>query len=332
MKKCLRGGLYLALLSIFLLLVLEFVYRHQWIDTYRRELTYLNPDSEAETGRPNLLVMGDSYTAARHGWVQSLREAFPEHRIINSAVPGTGAVQAGYMAGNRFSDFPPRTFIYQIYVGNDLFDYRLPVNWSELGFARNIYYSFANHLRSLSWLNYSLAQFGTADDAEVYTDARLAEDRFDPARYNGREKLYLKAEPGLIENSALLRGDRADDMPGYLAHLDALMAHCNGDCQAWIVILPHCAQVHTTYRERMQTLGATISDPTAFRARAYPFVQAIRDHFQQNRPEIRILNALPAFQKAEAKGIQLYYENDPHLNQRGQAILGELVVRALKVE
>src|SRR5438552_3969166 len=115
------------------LLVLEWAYRSQLVDTYRPELHTFNPvQMIAPDGRPTLLVMGDSFTAGRTSYAGRLQDTVQEWRVINGAVSGTGVLQALYMAPHRFGQFHPSIFLYQVYVGNDLFDIRYPTNWHSI--------------------------------------------------------------------------------------------------------------------------------------------------------------------------------------------------------
>src|SRR5215470_6968422 len=139
------------------LLILEWAYRAQIVDTYRPELQAFNPAQVlVDNGRPTLLLMGDSFTAGRTSYAGLLQETLQEWRVINAAVSGTGVLQTLYMAPHRFAHFHPRIFVYQVYVGNDLFDIRYPTNWRTISPLRNLYWLLANHLRVIGYLNYRL--------------------------------------------------------------------------------------------------------------------------------------------------------------------------------
>ena len=108
------------------LLVLEWIYRSQLVDTYRPELHTFNPAPvTTQDGKPTLLVMGDSFTAGRTSYAGILQDAVREWRVMNAAVSGTGVLQALYMAPNRFAQFHPSIFLYQVYVGNDFLIYAI---------------------------------------------------------------------------------------------------------------------------------------------------------------------------------------------------------------
>src|SRR5262245_26962524 len=146
----------LVLLNLCLpLLVLEWVYRTQMVDTYRPELHAFNPAPVlADDHRPTLLLMGDSFTAGRTSYAGILQDTLHEWRVMNAAVSGTGVLQALYIAPNRFTQFHPALFLYQVYVGNDLFDIRYPTNWHTISPVRNLYLLLANHLPVIGYLNY----------------------------------------------------------------------------------------------------------------------------------------------------------------------------------
>ena len=81
------------------LLVLEWLYRLQLVDTYRPELRTFNPPQVlASNAKPTLLVMGDSFTASRTSYAGILQDTLHDWRIINAAVSGTGCT-AGIVHG-----------------------------------------------------------------------------------------------------------------------------------------------------------------------------------------------------------------------------------------
>jgi len=223
MRKTLLLAL-LVLLSLGLaLLVLEWVYRAQLVDTYRPELHTFNPgQGSVQAGKPALLVMGDSFTAGRTSYAGILQDTLQEWRVINAAVSGTGVLQALDMAPHRFAQFHPAIFLYQAYVGNDLFDIRHPINWRTTSPGRNIYWFLANHLRVVGYLNYRLRQVkerltSRQRQALSLRVATAAISTVDPTtafaveHYDARMKIYLGAEPSLLEDSILVQGSRRHD-------------------------------------------------------------------------------------------------------------------------
>ena len=134
---------------LFSLLTFEFIYRSQIIDTYTPELKAYNYDKilNDENNMKSILIMGDSFTAGKNNYPYYMQNSFQDWRIINSGVSGTGVIQTLIIAPKRLKRFKPSIFIYQIYVGNDLFDITYPVNWKTISFFRNTYWSLSNYFR-----------------------------------------------------------------------------------------------------------------------------------------------------------------------------------------
>jgi hypothetical protein len=311
-------------------LVLEWTYRAQIVDTYAAELRASNrPEDLVDDGRPTLLAMGDSFTAGRASYAGILQDRLRRWRVVNAGIGGTGILQALYVARERFARFRPKALVYQIYVGNDLFDLRYPVNWRAISPTRNAYWLLANHLRVAGWMNYRLGQLGgtiATAHADADRDAPFAPDRYDP-----RVRTYLRAEPALFEDSILVRGARAPDYAVLLAKLDELVARCAPDgCRAALLVVPHVSQVEDEWVGRMRALGATMDAPPADRTGDYPFVRRLRDHFA-SRPDVRVLDPLPALRTAARSG-PVYYGSDEHLNARGQAVVADFVAGALGLD
>ena len=330
-KKILRRTsrilLRLGILVLLATILLEVLYRYQVVDTYRREWNFLNPDQENDQAGKgtSVLVMGDSFTAAPGNWVDSLRHRRPDLTLYNSAVPGTGIRQANFMASRRFDAVQPQHFIYQIYVGNDLFDLRYPLNWDEIGLTRNLYWMLANRLRSLGWLNYALGQFRAAPPPSGAADGKTVEAPFSPEKYSPRAKMYLRAELQLIHGSVLLQEPRRADFADYLDHLDDLLAHCSdGKCKVWLLLIPHCAQVGARYMQRMEALGAKFPDPQGMQAVDYPFLDLMATHLSP-QSHVQVVNALPVLRELEVEGTPAYYNNDIHLSPAGQSALAKLM-------
>lgn len=316
-KKWLGRMALLPVVVVFLLAVLELFYRNQWIDTYGRELNALNPAAWPANPRKKVLVMGDSFSAATNSWVNLLRDCHPDWQVVNSAVPGTTIYQARLMVERRLRVFQPDVVVYQVYVGNDLFDLRYPVHWGAVGLWRGLYWSVANRVRSLAWLNYSLGQLKRSAELPDLVPEKGNQGIFDPGKYAPRELLYLRAEPGLIANQALLHGGREEDMRVYLAWMEEFLAAAGrARCPVVVMVVPHCAQVHPQYAERMRQLGASGMDAPELLAVEYPFWRELSGG---GRTGVHFVNLLPVFRAQELAGIPMYYLHDPHLSDAGQS-------------
>jgi hypothetical protein len=82
--------------------------------------------------------MGDSMTAGTQSYLVILRRYLsPPYRVINAGISGGCALEGALTARGRFAGFSPSVFIYQVYVGNDLFETRHPSNWKAVPPLRN---------------------------------------------------------------------------------------------------------------------------------------------------------------------------------------------------
>jgi hypothetical protein len=343
----LRKTLLLALMVLvslgLALLVLELLYRSQLVDTYKPELRTFNPPQVlASNDKPTLLVMGDSFTASHTSYAGILQDTLQEWRVINAAVSGTGVLQALYMAPNRFDQFHPSIFLYQVYVGNDLFDIRYPTNWHTISPVRNMYWFLANHLRVVGYLNYRLRQVqealtsrqghilaraGTAVAASAVGDTGT----FSVEHYDTRVKLYMRAEPSLLEDSILVQGNRQHDYAIFLERLAQLLTYCKpAVCRAYILVIPHVCQVDAAYLTYMSQLGARFTTPAALGLPEYPFLVRLRERFTA-WPNVHIVNPLSKLREVHAQQA-VYYANDEHLSPAGQHEIAALLRQQLHLQ
>ena len=310
-------------------LALEGLYRRQIFDTYQAELRAYNSEQLHDScDRPTLLAMGDSFTAGHGSYAGILQRDLSKWRVIVSAVSGTGVLEATYRAPRRFSRFRPSIFVYQVYVGNDLFDLRHPINWRATSPLRNLYWLFGNYFRVLNFTNYRTRQL--LEPANAPADAPDDMARFSVDRYDPRVKTYLHAEPGLIEDSILVQGARRDDYARYTDRLADLLAYCTpGTCRAYVLVVPHVSQVNAEYIGYMTQMGASFTNPAALRQDDYPFVAGLRDRFKGSS-NVEVINPLPELRAAQAQK-PMYFPNDEHLNAAGQQEIAALLTRRLQL-
>ena len=339
-------SLLLVLLSVVLALAAaEVVYRLQPVDLYRGELRQYNArqDLVASDSLPTVLFMGDSVTAGTRSYPTIIRRERPDLRVINAAIPGSSVLQANLVAPARFSRFKPSVFVYQINVGNDLVNLRYPVNWSRLSPARNLYWTVVHRARSVEYLNYKMGQAARAREIDRLereledtgralvdvsdTSCRYDFADFDPESYTLRIRLYLEAEPTLLDDQVLVSRARRREYERMLQGLRELLAYCEPDsCAAFLLVVPHASQVDAGYRDAMRRLGASI-DPTPGSTADYPFVAGIRRHLRDSgMGHVQVLDALPVLRDVERQGRHAYFLHDPHLNGCGQAALARLVL------
>ena len=325
---------------IFALFLFEFAYRTQIIDTYLPELRSYNSGDDIEDGKgkKTVLIMGDSFTAGTMTYAGILRKELPEYRVINSGVSGTGILQASMIAKRRFQRFKPSIFIYQVYVGNYLFDITYPVNWDKLTFLQNIYWMVSNHFRSIAFLNYRLSQidFQSLIRGKKKYDTLKNEipsetygidttEKFSPEKYTSRVKRYLVAEPMLIENQITVQGNRSKDYDIFLSKLETLISYSRPEeCTVYILVIPHCCQVSNTYLANMKMLGATFTDEEKLGNDEYPFIAKMHETIK--RPNFFLLNPIQLLRDKESRNIPMYYQNDDHLTQAGQETIADFVM------
>lgn len=307
--------------------LLELIYRRQWMDFYQPEWKGLNPEALRKGTKPDILVAGDSFTATDSGYVQLLRDSLPGYDVLNAAVPGTGIVQARYILRRRIQQVKPSVFIYQVYTGNDLFDIRHPHS-GKISLMRSAYWWIADRWRILPFINYRMAgiRYRYYDDAGGQYKAKLVE-AFSPQHYSRRERFNFTAEPSLIENSLYLESGRHRDMLRWKHIFRSMNRLLPADCKKYLLVLPHCAQVSPLYRERMEQTGARFSHHPETDT-DYPMYAALQEAAWESG--FILINPLQSMRRAEAEGSALYYANDPHLNPRGQQLVGREVYHQLQ--
>jgi hypothetical protein len=156
---------------------------------------------------------------------------------------------------------------------------------------RRVYWFLANDLRVIGYLNYRLRQVkerptsrqghvlsltGTTVAAFAAGDTRA----FSIAHYDTRVKLYVHAEPSLLEEAILVQGNRQYDYALFLESLAQLLTYCKPEvCRAYILVMPHIGQVDAAYFTYMSQLGARFTAPAALGHPEYPFLVRLRERF-----------------------------------------------------
>jgi len=333
LKKLLMISGYLTFLFIIVLVLLNFIYTAGFIDFYKPELNFFNSKDDLSMGnrKDTILVMGDSFTAGNGNYPNILRNMFPDCRIINAGIPGSGIIQAEITGKKRVTQFKPKIFIYQIYTGNDLFDITYPVNWKKISLGRNIYWFIANRLPVVSYINYRLGQIMTPVAAS-YTKSSTSTslyreiDEFSVKKYTKHDIMCNAADEKLISDTILLEGKRKNDFNILVAKLGKLLNYLPTGCRKIVVVVPHMSQLNELYLNRAVQLRANFPEPDKILETEYPFIRQLRARF----PDVVIINPLVPFRNAVRKGIEVYYINDAHLNINGQKILADVIASYLK--
>ncbi len=312
MKTLKKAGKWISqaiIIGIITLFLFELSYRYQWIDFYAREWSWQN--SEVDRGaKKRVLIFGDSFSADPGGWVGMLRDSLTDHAIYNASVSGVGPETFSLIFAQRMEEVSPQEVIVQLYVGNDLYDIEKPVSWSKLGFFRNLFWSVSNDFRVLNFLNYRLGQASPEDFVE--SDPKDA-DAFAAQSYSPRTRLYILGDdnyPASVINAGR-RDERFNEMLGLL---EEMKAACPKDTRFTVLVIPHCTQVASVYRDRYKELGAKISAKGVS-----------KDAWIKGLDGFSVIDPLSVFEDAEVEGRAVYFANDPHLNKTGNELLTRIV-------
>jgi hypothetical protein len=343
LRNILRKALFVGYVSVAALLLFEVVYRYQWFDSYAAEFEALNENenadrSEQEDGEElSILVCGDSFSATPQGWVSELRSLYPEHQFINAAVPGTGIRETLILAPDRIEQFQPDVFIYQVYVGNDLFDIDRPTNWSDISIMRNVFWSMSDVFLSLRLVNYKIGQYSSIVGSDSIIDVSKDAVGFDPKVYNAREKVYWDAEPSYFEKAIFLHEDVRDEFEELTAGIKALKAQLPEGCQMYVLVIPHAAQLDEKHFNRTAQVfsGFPLYNDTLSRWTQdieWPFQSELRTRLQaENTAKVVDALSLLRYSQSENSG-PYYYANDPHLTLEGQRVVAYAVGRQLRYD
>jgi hypothetical protein len=316
------------------------------VDFYRPELRSYNKGSDLnDKSKKTILVMGDSFSVGDNSWAGLIRPKLMNHRVISAGMPGTGIFESLFVARNRFQEFNPDVFIYQIFVGNDIQDIRRPLNWQTMSLPRYIYCFACSYagLRSLVFINYRLAQLGQSyHTAEFNVGAKFLDDthlkhhptelnverEFSADTYLKSAKLYFQAEPYNLDDTIMVKNNRRDDFETLITNLYKLFDYCKYNCKKYVVVIPDSSQVNDYYLKNMLKIGASFDNEDKIKEDSYPFITGLEKRLSGKN--IKVLNPLPLFKKYENKGIRVYYKNDPHLTPGGQTLLGEFILEHLE--
>ncbi len=307
-----------TLILFVLLCILEVSYRYQWIDFFKAEFKALN--AKVNPKKPNVLVFGDSFTAHPKGYVDQLRERQASFNFINCAMPGSGPYEMELMAARRITDYPPTCVIYQMYVGNDLTDIQAPTNWNTLTFSRNCYWSGKNYFKILGL--FSRRWSGIQSDFDPKT---LKQDTaaFSIDRYSPRTKMMIRASANYVQECIALGAEYRDAFEECKASIVYLREIVPKKVPIYIVMIPHFSQVTSAYNQRYEQLSGNKSSTRPI----YPFIYKL-----SRIKGVKVLNPLTYFRDMEAKGVQMYFNNDPHLTDEGQAALADFLEKHLEKE
>lgn len=293
------------------LLFLEVVYRYQWIDFYSTEWKSLNPTSPDHSDK-KVLVFGDSFSADPNSWVGNLRKMDTNVNYYNASLPGVGIETFRLIAEDRIAEVQPTHVLIQLYVGNDLYDYRKPVNWSELSIMRNVFWTAGSYLRVLNYLNYKSGQFSI----ESTNRSGKIDTLFSVEAYSPRTKLYIQSDATYPASTIHLKGGSAEVFAELIEGIAEMKEALEEELDFSILVIPHCTQVHSRYRKFYRLLGSNLNGIDTV---GNSWAVALRDKGW------RVLDPLEVLSDRENAGELVYFQNDPHLNEYGQKVLSQFI-------
>ncbi len=314
---------------ILLLFVLEISYRFQWFDYYKAEFKDLNAQVDLNSSNPRILICGDSFTAFDDSYVKNLREELTGYTVINAAVPGSGILQHVTYIPKRIKKYKPNIFIYQFYVGNDLFDISHPTGSPGVSLFRRGYWAVSDRFLGISYLNFRFAgvKYHFFDDAGG-NEKPKEKEKFSPDNYSKREKLNYRAEPGLVENTLYLENGRKKDWTRFKKKFRKMIHRLPDNCQIYFMVIPHQSQVNLFYWQNNQLLGAK-NTRDLYTVDQYPLYEELEKFCKELN--MTMIDPLSDFRMLEEKNIALYYANDPHLNKSGQVAISQLLLSKMNV-
>ena len=329
MERIWRSLKFLIYLFVAVLLLLEIIYRNYWFDFYRPELLGLNEALTKQEGKPSILVIGDSFTAHPESYVRHLRQVNPSYQIINAGVPGTSIHANLRPMRKRIRQFKPDVLIYQIYLGNDFWEFKHRISGSA-HWTRRVYWWLSDRVHILAFLNYRLRAWRKYfyDDLPDYSPENR-QKQFDPSLYTARTKLFFSAEERHLEDVIFMQGKRRKDIYRYVSILKDELNKLPDELNKLIVIIPHQCQVADHYQQNMRELGASFSDQHNVQEINYPLYEFLQNHLSDQRT--RVINPLRTLQHEERRS-GVFYHNDPHFNPDGHSVLGREIASILKTQ
>ncbi len=335
-------GIGLVLVVLAVLVIVEISYRLQWPDPHRAEFKAFNHSLDfSKREGSTLLALGDSFTAGAESWPFALQTNLGEGwQVLNAGVGGTTITHAERISRLRFRQFHPDVVVYQTYVGNDLLDLRHPLEAKGVGFARQIYWRIVDSGFFAPWfLNHRAAALAALmpSDPEIVEAAVAAPFAVDS--YSPRDRWLSRLDPNHVERQILVEGEAMEAAwRQYRRGLSLLVERCRvNEAELVILVIPHCIQVAPVYRERFTAMGARWSGANILDRSPVPFVARVREAVKarvreavKGQSSVRVVDALPAMQRAERKGIQLYSTNDPHLTPEGSELLAQIVALSIR--
>lgn len=309
--------------------MLEITYRFYWIDFYKQEQTQLFEAKATYDDTCKILVLGDSFSAITPGYLNIVQDSLKGCKIYNASISGSTVYHANLIANKRIEDINPDLIIYQVYIGNDLLELDHGfMNNGKTPFVRRIYWWLSDRIKVLSFINYRMRGLDRFFHKDMGVNLPpVMENEFSPELYSERAKLYFDINPEYIDQSINLHPITEKVKDQYFKIFEELIGKVSFNRKAIILLIPHCSQVASSYKENMEELGARFASDPAIANPNYAFALEVEERIKDKN--ISIINLLQYFQK-EIKRDSLYFQNDPHLSNYGQEALAAILIKQLK--
>lgn len=311
------------------LIIMEVCYRSFFIDFYQNQFEYLNNDlidgDNYNHGNDRILVFGDSFSADSNSYVKVLKDSLSKYHIMNAAVPGTTIREASIMQSYRLQQTKPTKIIYQIYIGNDLIEWKHPYEGKDLSMARKIYWWLSDRIWVVSYINRQLPYVRSSFSEELLAGKHI-EKPFNKVLYSSRTKLYCQAQANFLKDAILMRSSYDKIIDSYFGRLEKFIVEVPIDIELVLLIIPDKVQISMDYMSHLNLLGCNTSYELL--SSSYPLMRAF-ENLEKSYSHVSIINPIEELRQKN-KIREVYYSNDSHLNEYGQKVLGEFVFFNLK--
>jgi hypothetical protein len=96
------------------------------------------------------------------------------------------------------------------------------------------------------------------------------------------------------------------------------------------MVVPHPVQIEPGLQENYEALGARFSSGAAglLHSESYPFLEGVRELVSKH-PGTKLVDPLAALRQRVGEGEHVFFRDDTHLNDCGQAVMAGEIARAL---
>ena len=323
MKKLLSKPFKIFLLFVVLLTIAEISYVNQWINPHSGTFDKLNPESEIEPGgkRKTILVLGDEVSANPQSYVSMLRKSHPDYRIINGAVPNTGAIEASFIGEKLIKEYNPDILVYQMNPANDLYDLRKGQDLSEANLIGSLTNFLTDKVRILNYISNTISRAATEMGGNAFAalePQNLIQNQnisFKPLAGKSFEK-----QNGLVENSTLLKSGRNVDFDESLGRLNTLFCWLKKGATVLILVTPHCSWIDRYYIDNMLKAGNFVSNDFANYSGTYPIVKKLKD-YPFSLQKVKIVDPTVMLRFYDIPERRLFNVSSSDMNRYGHEVL-----------